>query len=42
MEYAVAVDSGGQAGALMQRAGVSGIPHAFVIGARRRAAAVGA
>lgn len=30
MAYTVAVDKGGSAGALMQRAGVGGIPHSFV------------
>ena len=31
MGYTVAVDRGGTAQQLMQRAGVSGIPHAFVV-----------
>lgn len=31
MGYTVAVDQGGTAQQLMQRAGVSGIPHAFVV-----------
>lgn len=37
MDYTVAVDSPGQAAAraLMGAAQVSGIPHAFILGARR-------
>lgn len=35
MDYTVAVDGSGQAAqALMGAAGVSGIPHAFIVGAQ--------